>query len=134
MIKRWKKRRGDILTKPLRVVHVVRKMDIGGVQLMLMNYYRNIDRELLQFDFIVQGSEEGFFDKEIIELGGMIYNVTPMHQSLIKYNKEIKKLFLKHNYKIVHIHHNFANIHAATQAYRTKTQCIISHRDRKSVV
>ena len=35
----------------IRVLHSVSNMDRAGLETMLMNYYRHIDRELIQFDF-----------------------------------------------------------------------------------
>lgn len=32
-------------------------MDRGGLETMLMNYYRHIDREKIQFDFLVHRQE-----------------------------------------------------------------------------
>lgn len=37
----------------IRVLHSVSNMDRGGIETMLMNYYRHIDRSKVQFDFIV---------------------------------------------------------------------------------
>ena len=37
----------------LRVLHVVTDMNRGGLETMLMNYYRNIDQSKIQFDFLV---------------------------------------------------------------------------------
>lgn len=34
----------------IRVLHSVSNMDRGGIETMLMNYYRHIDREKVQFD------------------------------------------------------------------------------------
>lgn len=36
-----------------RVLQVVTYMGRGGLETMLMNYYRQIDRSRLQFDFLV---------------------------------------------------------------------------------
>jgi glycosyltransferase involved in cell wall biosynthesis len=115
------------MSKPIRVLHVVRKMDFGGVQLMLMNYYRNINRNLVQFDFLVQGNQNSTFDEEIRSLGGKIHNVTSMKDNLIKYNKDVRRILEKNNYEIVHAHQNFANIHSLTQAHKSKIKAIISH-------
>lgn len=48
-------------------------MDRAGIETMLMNYYRNIDREKLQFDFIVNKPKKGDYDDEIRKMGGNIY-------------------------------------------------------------
>ena len=113
--------------KPIRVLHFILSLDMGGVQLMLMNYYRNIDKNLVQFDFVVQGKKEGFFEEEVKSYGGKIFRVTSLKENFFKYNKEVRELLIKEPYQVVHIHHNFANIHAATQAKRAKVKYIISH-------
>lgn len=58
---------------PMRVLHVVGRMDRGGAETMIMNLYRNIERSKVQFDFAVHTEEVGEFDEEIISLGGRIY-------------------------------------------------------------
>lgn len=50
-------------------------MNRGGVETMLMNYYRSIDRSRLQFDFLVHSPRPGHFDGEVRDLGGRIWNV-----------------------------------------------------------
>ena len=57
----------------IRVLHSVSNMDRGGIETMLMNYYRHIDREKVQFDFIVNKQKPGDYDDEIRRLGGHIY-------------------------------------------------------------
>lgn len=112
---------------PIRVLHIVGNMDIGGVQLMLMNYYRNINRKLVQFDFVVYGDNIGCFEEEIRDLGGNIYRITSMKVSITKYNRELRNLLKEKKDWIIHIHHNFANIYAAIQAHTSKLNTIISH-------
>ena len=41
------------MTEPVRVAQVVGKMVGGGVEAVVMNYYRHIDRGKVQFDFLV---------------------------------------------------------------------------------
>ena len=36
----------------IRVLQVVTHMNRGGLETMLMNYYRKIDRSVIQFDFL----------------------------------------------------------------------------------
>ena len=54
-----------------KVLHIVGGMNIGGTETMLMNLYRNIYNEV-QFDFISYYKDEGYYDREIKELGGRI--------------------------------------------------------------
>ena len=58
--------------EPIRVLQVVTIMNRGGLETMLMNYYRKIDRSKVQFDFMVHRSERGHYDDEIEKLGGKI--------------------------------------------------------------
>lgn len=57
----------------LRVLHVIGGMGAGGAEAMIMNLYRHIDKEEIQFDFLVHTSKECFYDKEILLLGGRIF-------------------------------------------------------------
>ena len=50
----------------IRVLHVVTYMGIGGLETMLMNYYRHVDRKKIQFDFLVHRDFEAAYDREII--------------------------------------------------------------------
>ena len=59
----------------LRVLQVVTHMERGGLESMLMNYYRYIDREKIQFDFLVHRQDRAAFDDEIESLGGKIYRL-----------------------------------------------------------
>ena len=62
----------------IRVLHVVGKMHRGGIETLLMEIYRKIDRSKIQFDFIVNTHEVGNYDQEIKKLGGNIYYIPPM--------------------------------------------------------
>ena len=91
----------------IKVVHVVGKMDRGGLETLLMNYYRAIDRNKVSFDFIVVTKGKGEYDDEIVSLGGHIFH-TPQY----RWNNKRDFLrwwdsFLSNNkYDIVH-QHNF---------------------------
>lgn len=89
----------------IRVLHVVTIMNPGGIETMLMNIYRNINRKKIQFDFLVHRLEKGVYDDEIISMGGMIYHIIPVRLcSIIKYKKMLDYFFSNHYYSIVHSH------------------------------
>lgn len=92
--------------KPVRVLNLFTIMNRGGAETMVMNYYRKINRERVQFDFLVHREEEGAYEKEIKELGGRIYRMPPMYpQNFSLYKKEIRKFFQEHpEYQIIHSH------------------------------
>lgn len=62
--------------KPDRILHVVGAMNRGGTETMLMNIYRNLNHEHVQFDFISFSQKEAHYDKEIKKLGGRIIRLT----------------------------------------------------------
>lgn len=88
----------------LRVLQVVTKMDRCGLETLLMNYYRNIDREIIQFDFLTHREEHGQYDDEIEQLGGNIYHVPHLNPLNPGYYKALDDFFRTHPYNIVHSH------------------------------
>lgn len=91
---------------PVRVLQVVTVMNRGGLETMLMNYYRHVDRSKVQFDFMVHRPERGVYDDEIEELGGKIYRMPPIHpRCFLRYHRELDQFFTSHReYRVVHSH------------------------------
>ena len=88
-----------------RILHIVTYMGRGGLETMLMNYYRHIDRDKIQFDFLVHRDFEADYDEEILSLGGRIYHVSRLIPWSRSYREKLKTFFRKHpEYKIVHVH------------------------------
>lgn len=92
--------------EPVRILNLFTVMNRGGAETMVMNYYRNIDRTKIQFDFMVHRQERGAYDDEIEALGGRIYRMCPVQpQYFHHYKKLLKKFFNEHHeYKIIHSH------------------------------
>ena len=90
---------------PIRILHIVTYMGRGGLETMIMNYYRHIDRDKIQFDFLVHREFEADYDQEILELGGKIYHISKLIPWSQSYKNELKKFLKKHpEYKIIHVH------------------------------
>jgi glycosyltransferase involved in cell wall biosynthesis len=94
--------------KPLRVLHVLASLDRGGAEAMIMSVYRKIDREKVQFDFVVNESEKEYeHEKEIRQLGGNIYYV-PRYTitNHISYKRAWENLLIGHpEWYLIHGHH-----------------------------
>lgn len=89
----------------IRVLQVVTHMNRGGLETMIMNYYRNIDRDQVQFDFLVHRQERAEYDDEIEKLGGVIYRISKLNPFSWKYKKELEIFFKSHpEYKVIHVH------------------------------
>lgn len=92
--------------KPIRILHIVGSTNRGGIENFLINTYRMIDRNKVQFDFLVTREEKGAFDDEIKLLGGKVFHIPHITKVILpKYMKNINDFFEIHNeYKIVHSH------------------------------
>lgn len=92
----------------IKVLQVFTMMDRGGSESMIMNYYRKIDREKIQFDFLVHRKEKCDFDDEIESLGGKIYRLSSINPIFPgKYYEELRAFFKTHTeYTIIHSHLN----------------------------
>lgn len=69
------------MEEPIRILMLFTIMNRGGAETMVMNYYRHIDRNRVQFDFMVHRQERGAYDDEIEAMGGKIYRMIPSIRS-----------------------------------------------------
>ena len=89
----------------IRILQVVTHMNRCGLETMLMNYYRQIDRTRVQFDFLTHRDYEGDYGEEIKELGGILYHLPVLNPFSPSYRKTLGDFFDNHpEYKIVHVH------------------------------
>lgn len=89
----------------VRILQVVTHMERGGLESMIMNYYRHIDREKVQFDFLVHRQEQAAFDDEIESLGGRIYRLPRLVPWSKNYLAALNRFFDEHQeFNVVHVH------------------------------
>lgn len=110
----------------IRIAHVVGKMVNGGVEAVVMNYYRHIDRSKVQFDFIIDEDSTYIPREEIESLGGRIF-IVPPYQKLNKYIPALIKLFKENQYKIVHSHINTLSVFPLYAAKKAGVPVRIAH-------
>ena len=79
-------------------------MHRGGIESYMMSYYRNLDKDKLQIDFIVHGYDKGIYDDEIEAMGGRIFRVPVKSKNYFGNIRELRKIFDSNDYKIVHSH------------------------------
>ena len=93
---------------PIRVLQVVPAMEAGGLETFIMNVYRHIDRERVQFDFLYHYDRPCVFDAEIEALGGNIYRTSVRQDNnLVQYCRQLNTFFAAHpEYTIVHGHYS----------------------------
>lgn len=111
----------------IRVLHVVSYMGRGGLETMIMNYYRHIDRTKVQFDFLVHRDFTADYDNEILALGGNIYHVPPLNPFSLSYFKALDSFFSEHQYDIVHSHLDCMSAYPLKIAERHGVKIRIAH-------
>lgn len=115
--------------EPVRVLHVLQRMEAAGVQTLLMSIYRNIDRSKVQFDFLVHYEERQFFDEEIEKLGGRVYKLSVREDhDMLKYFRDLRRFFKEHpEYKVVHAHMPVLGYFYLLEAKRSGVPVRIAH-------
>lgn len=100
------------MNKQIRILHVGMTPNKGGVESWIMNLYRNIDREKVQFDFLAKKNWTIAFEDEILKLGGKVFYETVGFNESIYHHYKCLHTFFKENYKNydgIHVHSNFLN-------------------------
>ena len=114
-------------TYPIRIAQVIGKAVISGVDSVVMNYYRHIDRSRVQFDFFMDGYNKTLIDEEILDLGGRIIKLEPYENSMRTNMKQCRTAFAEGAYTIVHSHLNTLSCFPLYAAFRTKVPIRIAH-------
>lgn len=92
-------------SRPVRVLQSVGAMNHGGIEHFVMNVYRKIDRDLVQFDFVERVNDRCIFDDEIESLGGRIYRFQSPDKHPVSSMRFYRELFREHpEWQVVHEH------------------------------
>lgn len=114
----------------IRVLHFIGSLNTGGSQVMLLNLYKTINREKINFDFVVQSKKELFYRDEISSFGGKIYFLPPFKIGSITSFIYHWYTFLKDHpeYKIIHGHvRSTASIYLLIAKFLKRKTIIHSH-------
>ena len=103
-------------------------MNVGGIENMLMQIYRNIDRTKIQFDFVVHDENENFYEAEILKLGGIVYKIPYISKEPVRHLKEFENLLREHSeYKIVHFHTTYAIMYYDAKLAKRLGRTVVVH-------
>lgn len=117
----------------IRILHVVTHMNRGGLETMIMNYYRNINRKKVQFDFLVHREYKADYDEEIEQLGGKIYRISQLNPFSMPYRKKLNNFFKTHSeYQIVHVHQDCMSSIILKAAKKNGVKVRIAHSHNSS--
>lgn len=118
-----------------RVLQVVAGLTRGGIQSFILNIYKVIDREKIQFDFLVS-FPGGTLEQEIMAMGGRIYYVLPRNAGCKKSKESIESFFKDHAYEYcaIHIHvSSLSSIMTLEYAYKFGIPIRILHSHSSSI-
>lgn len=95
---------------------------------MLMNYYRHMDREKIQFDFLEHRRDRAAYDDEIESLGGRIFRLPRLNPLSSDYFHALNAFFAAHpEYRIVHSHLDCMSAYPLCAAKNAKVPVRIAH-------
>lgn len=112
--------------EPIRIAQIIGKWLGGGVEAVVMNYYRHIDHSKVQFDFICDDDSTNIPYDEIEKLGGKVILIPP-YQKVFKYQKELRRVLRDGKYKIVHSHINTLSVFPLYAAKKVGVPVRIAH-------
>lgn len=94
--------------KRIRVLQILPSLNVcSGVSNYLINYYKHIDNNKIQFDFIVHREPKESFEQVVTQLGGKVYHIKDFKMSNIrKIFVDLDRFFSTHanEYDIIHCH------------------------------
>ena len=120
----------------LRVLHSVSNMARAGIETMLMNYYREIDRDLIQFDFLANKPVPGEYDEEIRSMGGRVFvspGLNPLHYP--RYRRFVAELLHSNpEIGILHAHNEAMGYYALQSAKDAGLPVRIAHAHNTQII
>lgn len=111
---------------PIRILHILGSVQCGGVETVIFNNYRAIDRDKVQFDIAIDNCSPCKIPSDIIALGAKIYEIPP-YTKLPSYIHSISKICKENNYQIVHSHMNAMSVFPLFAAWMNKVPVRIAH-------
>lgn len=82
----------------------------GGLTTVMMNYYRNMNKDGLQIDFASTNDPEVALIEEVASYGSRYFNLGDRKKNILKYLSSLSRLIKKEKYDIVHVNGNSATM------------------------
>ena len=112
------------MSEPIRVLQVFAALDSGGVSNFVMNLYREIDTEKIQFDFAVTAGEKSLYDDEALSRGGRIF----YFDQAKKLTDELRRVLREEGpFQVVHSHVFFYSGLVLAEAKKARVPVRIAH-------
>ena len=112
---------------PIRVLQILGQVNNGGVEAVVMNYYRHIDKSKVQFDFVMHRGSNQQYIAEIQSLGAKVYQISPYNKNIIAFTYDIYKIIKEGHYNIVHSNMNALSVFPLFAAWLAGAKVRILH-------
>lgn len=113
-------------TAPARIAMIMGKLWAGGVETVIFNYYRQLDRSKIQFDFYYDSDSTIEPPADLIAMGARFYEI-PQYQMIREYHRALRKYFHENRYIIVHSNINSLSVFPLYAAWREHIPVRIAH-------
>ena len=114
------------IKEPMRIAQVLNRMDSGGIEMVLVNYYRAMNHAQIQFDFYYADTSSIPNKKALQEMGAGMYPI-PSYTKPLAYHHALYSAFKEKGYQIVHVHLNTMSVFALFAAWRAGVPVRICH-------
>lgn len=112
------------MREPVRVLQVFSGLDSGGVSNFVMNLYREIDTDKIQFDFAMTSGKKALHDDEVLLRGGRIFYFDRSRDI----RENFREILREHGpFRVVHSHVFFYSGMLLAEARRAGVPVRIAH-------
>ena len=112
----------------IRILHMIGALEMGGSQALVMNLYRHMDREQIQFDFVLDHPDRDDYADEVRALGGRIYTMPGFHGNVGEVRRAWDAFFAEHpEYHVLHSHvRSYASLYLPVAYERYFPICVLA--------
>lgn len=111
----------------IKVCHIVSGLINGGVEKVIENYYKYINKELFEFSIITQSRSDKNHIKFFEELGIKVFIVTHKKDNPVKHYFEMKRILKNNKFDIIHSHMTLTNFYVLKLAKKYGVKIRINH-------
>jgi len=124
----------------IKVAIIGGKVHSGGKKNLILEYYRHIDKSLVQFDWICDEDSNSIPEDEIKNLGGQVYKVPP-YEHICSNMHSMLKIFRENKYDVVHAWDSMMNLfpmllakHAGIRVRISESLSMANKRELKTFI
>lgn len=97
------------MSNRIKVLRIIGECKTGGTETIALNYYKNLDHDVIAMDFLFYGESLPRFNCELEANGDKVINVVDYTKNLLGSIREICEVVKENHYDIVHAQLNALN-------------------------